>query len=150
MKEGLRSLLARIPRPGWRIPLGSTSLVLLWLAGVSMWRGFNYGSAGIPRGTVPPAELVSGMVPLTAWPAVWAAAGCALLIGLFWRRMFALGASLCGTLWILWGIAFVVAALVAAPVATTSAVTGGGFIFVGLAAWSLASRETDDDDEAGD
>lgn len=137
---------ARRLRPGWNTPFGKNPITLLAFALTAIWRGQNYLTDGIPAGSVPPVEKVSGFIPLHVWPIIWLAAGIVMLVGLVWRRVFAAGASFVAVLWTLWGIAFLWAASAPIEVSSGAEVTGAGFLALGLAVWTLASDEVDYDD----
>lgn len=135
-------------RPGWHTSFGKNPITLLAIALTAIWRGQNYLTDGIPRGSLPPIELISGFIPLPVWPIIWAIAGSVMFIGLVWRRGFAAGASFVAVMWALWGIAFLWAAVApTAQVSSGAEVTGAGFLALGLAAWTLASDEVDYDEE---
>lgn len=144
LAERLRPTALRARR-GWHTAFGKNPLVLICAAAVSIARGQNYLDNGIPPGSLKPIEFLSGLIHPVIWSALYVIAGAALLLGLVWRRTFAGGAAACSVLWLLWGIAFLWAAI-DGDGSVGAHVTGLTFIVFGGMIWTLASNEVDHDE----
>lgn len=130
-------------RPGWHIAFRVHTAALVIFAVVSVLRGANYLRNGIPSGSQQPIEFLSSVVHPAIWSAAYVVGGVVLLAGLIWRRLFAVGASTCAVLWILWGIAWVQESVGGSA---TALVTGLGFAGLGLAMGIVAAEEVDEDE----
>lgn len=80
--------------------------------------------------------FVDGLLPLTAWAAVWITAGAFALAGIWSRPVARWGLSIIAALWFTWFVSYMAAWI--SGDSTRGWLTAGGFFVIAVYSWIFA------------